>query len=461
MKIKNVVTLILSSLLFAGTAAAEKNQIPSVTTWPTILVGSSARYRLPAPAKANSLKILLEKRKLRITQRKLKGTVEVDSWKGASVGKWNALARELVAKNKINPPAASRIYALLSVGQYDGLVSAWKNKQFYRRRGIRPASRYIDERYSYPSQGAVIAGVSSSILNEFFPNDTLRVETYKKEHQDAIRLHGRHYASDISAGNNLGRKVASAVIRYAKTDGSDATFPGTIPTGPGVWYSSENKPPLLPVWGNVRTWFMQNGAQFRASPPPDFNSAEFKAAVQEVRAISDTRTAEQLRIAQFWADGGGTSTPPGHWNEIALTYFAQEGFTEIQTARALAIMNMAIMDAGICCWDTKFTYWLIRPSQADPAITVPVGLPNFPSYASGHATFSGAAARVLGYILPSSADAFSQMADEAAVSRLYGGIHYRFDSEVGLTGGRKVGDLAVARDQAEGSVALRNRQALR
>jgi membrane-associated phospholipid phosphatase len=121
---------------------------------------------------------------------------------------------------------------------------------------------------------------------------------------------------------------------------------------------------------------------------------------------------------------------------------------------ALALVNVAMMDAGIAAWDAKYTYWSIRPSEADPAITTPIGLPNFPSYVSGHAAFSGAAAEVLGYAFPAERAQLTAQADEAAMSRLYAGIHYRFDSEVGLRVGRAVGALAVAQEQARGGRAF-------
>jgi hypothetical protein len=116
---------------------------------------------------------------------------------------------------------------------------------------------------------------------------------------------------------------------------------------------------------------------------------------------------------------------------------------EKRSIQVFALLNMALMDAGIGCWDAKYTYWLIRPSQADPAVTTPVGLPNFPSYVSGHATFSGAAATLLGAVFPSASRDLQTMAEEAAMSRLYGGIHYRFDNEEGLKLGRRIGALAV------------------
>ena len=111
-------------------------------------------------------------------------------------------------------------------------------------------------------------------------------------------------------------------------------------------------------------------------------------------------------------------------------------------------MNTAAMDGLIACAEAKFTYWLLRPSQADPAISLAIGLPNFPSYPSNHACFSGSAAYVLGALFPAEAQRLEQMAYDAGISRVYGGIHYRFDSDVGLELARKISRLALDSDAA-------------
>ena len=100
-----------------------------------------------------------------------------------------------------------------------------------------------------------------------------------------------------------------------------------------------------------------------------------------------------MEIARFWADGAGTYTPPGHWNQIAVQFIDQSGMSDLQAARTLALMNIAMSDAIIGCWDSKFFYWVIRPYQADPVITTPIGQPPHPSYPSGHACRSGAGGR--------------------------------------------------------------------
>jgi hypothetical protein len=158
-----------------------------------------------------------------------------------------------------------------------------------------------------------------------------------------------------------------------------------------------------------------------------------------------------MRIAHFWADGVGTYTPPGHWNAIAAEAFIVERFSEVRWARNMALLNMALQDAAINCWDTKFTYFNPRPSQINPAIKSITGVPNFPAYTSGHSTFSGAAATVLGYIVPAKSTVFTNMAKEASISRLYGAIHYRSDCEVGLQCGNRVGAFAVTKGQNDGA----------
>jgi membrane-associated phospholipid phosphatase len=112
---------------------------------------------------------------------------------------------------------------------------------------------------------------------------------------------------------------------------------------------------------------------------------------------------------------------------------------------------MSLMDAAIVCWDAKYTYYNPRPSQVDPSIKTLTGLPNFPSYTSGHSTFSGAAAEILGYLVPARKEVFTSMAQEASISRLYGAIHYRSDCTVGLASGKKVGEYAVKRAMTDGA----------
>jgi hypothetical protein len=162
-------------------------------------------------------------------------------------------------------------------------------------------------------------------------------------------------------------------------------------------------------------------------------------------------TAEQMRIVQFWADGVGTITPPGHWNEIAAEDFITQNYSEVRWARNMGLLNMALMDAGIVCWNTKYYYFNPRPTQLDPSIKTLTGVPNFPSYISGHSTFSEAAATILGYLIPANASKYEAMSQQAANSRFISGIHTQIDCNVGLTTGQNVGNYAVQRAKGDGA----------
>ncbi len=185
-------------------------------------------------------------------------------------------------------------------------------------------------------------------------------------------------------------------------------------------------------------------------PPLSTKSAEFKAQVDEVKYYTENPTRERIAIIDYWADGAGTHAPPGHWNQIAEKSIVSGRMSEVRTARTLALLNTAMMDAAVSCWYTKSLYYVPRPSQMDNGIKTLTGLPNFPSYTSGHSTFSAAAATVLSYIFPESASTFQSQADEASKSRLFGGIHYKMDCDGGLKIGKTVGDKAVLRGQGDG-----------
>ena len=171
----------------------------------------------------------------------------------------------------------------------------------------------------------------------------------------------------------------------------------------------------------------------------------------EVKTYSDGATREQVAIANKWSDGAGTYTPPGHWNDIAAEYIRDAGFSEVRAARAYALLDMAIHDAAVACWETKYYYFNPRPTTLDPTAKTAIGIPNFPAYTSGHSTFSGAGAAVLGYLFPAGASQFDAMREEASISRLYGSIHFRADIEVGKDHGKRVAGYTIKFARADGA----------
>jgi membrane-associated phospholipid phosphatase len=289
------------------------------------------------------------------------------------------------------------------------------------------------------------------VLGFLYPEDAPEFLRLAAENQDACLWAGMSLRGDLAAGAAIGHAVGEQVIARAAGDGTYAAFGYVaVPAGPGLWIpTARYMEPTLPGWGKVRPWFMTRGDQFRSPPPPAWGSPEFEAAVAEARRISDRRTPEQIVIARRWADGTGSATPAGHWNLIASELVTRHAVDQARAARILAVLNMAMMDAGIAVWDAKYTYFVIRPWQADPKIVYVVPRPNFPAYPSGHSGFSGAAAEVLAHFFPAERAELTRKALEASESRILGGIHFRFDCAEGLRQGRAVAELALRAIAAE------------
>jgi membrane-associated phospholipid phosphatase len=456
-------------------------------TWKQVIVTHPTDIMLPAPEAASSEAYRQEVQALKssVSQRTSEQQAAVRYWASGGVMRWNEIARKLVIKYNVapvaqadgtfpafdptnpftNPPFAARVYALISVAQYDALVSAWHYKYAYGRMAPKKMDASLStlvpdtDLPSYPSEDAVVAAASLSVLKFLFPRDSVYLKSLAEQHVNSRLWAGANVGSDLAAGDAVGKAVAAKVIAYAKTDKMGAardpnnTYVDPQYTAPS-WKSLEvpSRPPMLPLYGKVNTWFDRMALTATLpGPPPKVGTPEFQKALAEVRKISQSRTREQWRIADFWADGAGTATPPGHWNQIAAEMIRKNNLNELRSARVLALLNRAVMDAGICCWETKYQYFTPRPSQVDPTIKTSTGLPNFPSYTSGHATFSGSAAVVLGYLFPSESAVLNAWAEEAAVSRLYGGIHYRFDNDAGLSCGKGVGQVAVNWAKGDGA----------
>ena len=287
---------------------------------------------------------------------------------------------------------------------------------------------------------AAVGGASAAVLSGFFPLDVAAIEAQLDADLAAPNWPGAKH-EDEPSGEAIGRAVGAAVLAAAATDNYLALSPGVPPVGPGYWVSAPAA--IVRSLHGVRPFFLTKSDQLRPPPPPAFGSQAFLTDLAEVRAISDTRTAEQLALAQFW----NTSTAPftaGALNLIVDEMIRDHHRTEREAARILAYANAAAFDAQISCFEAKFAYWFIRPSQADPAITLPIGLPNHPSYPSGHSCITSAIMTVAASAFPSERDRLEGIITAAGMSRVYGGIHYRFDVDAGQVIGRGAAALALA-----------------
>jgi hypothetical protein len=197
---------------------------------------------------------------------------------------------------------------------------------------------------------------------------------------------------------------------------------------------------------DMRPFFLTSADQFRPPLPWALGSTEFQVALQEVRDIAANRTLEQATAPLTYLYGPGTSGIAGRWNQEASDLIVSHHFDEIRAAHVFALMHMAAMDAYIACWEAKFVYFIIRPTQADPSISTIVAVPNHPSYPSGHSCNSGASSEVLATLFPDAQGQVRDLADAIGIARFWGGVHYRKDVDVGLALGRTVAQFAATQD---------------
>ena len=470
-------------------------------TWRPILLTGPTEFTVIAPAATTTPDYIAQVNEIKSFQAKITKEEKraVEYWSAGAVLRWNEIMRELVALHNLppyqnpdgtypapnannplaypqfpfaNPPYASRAYAYASAAVYDALVAAWHYKKLYNRLApykVDPTVTALipqSDLPSYPSEDATVAGVMSEILKLLFPGDQEFIQLKIEEHKRSRIIAGANVRSDMEAGEALGKSVAQKFVTRARGDragtaGGNQTIwtqmeNDCIARGEMPWLSQENpkRPGMLVLFGRVKTWLFDSLTMvttIRPAAPPSTSSQQFKDELNEIYNYSKNLTTEQLRIAHFWADGLSTYTPPGHWNAIASEDFVKQNFSEVRWARNLALLNMSMMDAAIACWDAKYVYFNPRPSQMDPRIKTVTGLPNFPSYISGHSTFSGAAATILGHIIPSRAADYTAMAREASLSRMYGAIHYRSDCEKGLETGNRIGAYAKQRAITDGA----------
>jgi hypothetical protein len=370
-----------------------------------------------------------------------------------------------------NPPYGARAYSYVAVAQYEALKVAWYYKYLYNRASPSKNNSKIQALMpnsnipSYPSEDAVEAAVNDVLLKTLFPTNAVEIDALAAQQQQAALNAGRASASDIAAGAAIGQAVAAILAARSSTDGMKAAGGNAaewqqlantaIANGQVPWISQDGppRPPMLPLFGQVKAWMLQPSdiIATRPPPPPGTSSAAMGADLTEVRNTVNNITQDQLATVYKWADGVSTSGPPGHWNSIAVPYIEAAQMSDVRAARTFALLDMALHDAAVGCWDAKYTYFNPRPSQLDPSIKTWTGLPNFPSYVSGHSVFSAAGADVLSYIFPSGATYFNSQAQEAAMSRLYAGIHYRTDITAGLSHGKRIADFTVRFAQADGA----------
>ena len=388
---------------------------------------------------------------------------------------WYSLMMKLIVETPGHtPPIAARSFAYTGVTLYEALVGEMSNH--YSLVGQLNGLTSIPQRvYGNSYLAPVTANAAlARIIKDLFQNASAanlgRIDSLESAN---VNLYvGRISEQIINRSRDYGRVVADAVFNWSRTDGGDQAYLHNFPAdhippvGMDKWVPT---PPLfqhamLPYWGNNRPMVSANNSG-PIDPPdsPSFSTSPgsaFYAAAYEVYNTGLQLSAEEKTIALYWADGGGTFTPPGHNLAITLQAIRNHNLTLNEAAMLLAKVGIAENDAGIVCWRAKYVVNLLRPvtfirSYINSAWAPLITTPPFPSYTSGHSTFSGACATILtaeigdqisftdsskisyGFA-PRSFRNFKEAAQEAAISRLYGGIHYKFDNVNGFNCGQLV-----------------------
>ncbi len=370
-------------------------------SWQPILFSSGSDIVIDAPAAVNSAEYQAELAALKSASQNVNGS-QADAiayWTNNPLIRWNEIALELAAKYNLipppnadgsytlpspatpagppvfpfaHPPYTSRMLAYLSVAQFDGLITAWHYKYEYNRPAPYETDAGIAYAYkknslpSYPSDGAVIAVVSRDILKAMFPLEHDYLNGLAEQHLNSLKWSGSNTTSDIEAGIVIGTAVKTALLTRASTDKmstaqtpkpvSDAIKQEAFERFGWAWDNLES--PVRPVgltprFGLVTMWSVPNVEDVRPVPPPAPGSAEFEKDAQELKDFAKNLTTEQRRIANWWSDGLGTYTPPGHWNRRTKEYIVKYEMNPLRTARTFAYLNMAVMDAGVACWDAS------------------------------------------------------------------------------------------------------------
>lgn len=380
---------------------------------------------------------------------------------------WNAVMIAAIHVDNSGPTLSSRNLAILHTAMYDAVNSILKTHQPYRFEVEAPLETSVE--------AAVVAAgydVMKALYQSFGAQADDLYETW---------LASAPADAALTNGLALGRQVADLVLQARGADGASTEVPYIPSDLPGQWRRTPPffRPPLTPHWRYVQTFCLPELEPFLPPPPPPLASARYAEDLNEVKAIggkgSRIRTAEQSQIATFWSDFSYTAMPPGHWHEIAATIARDRHTSLAENARLFALISMAQADGAIACWESKYRYNFWRPvtaiqradedgndrTEPDKGWDHFLAAPPFPSYTSGHSTFSKASAEVLTAFFGTDAIRFlarsdslpgvfreftslAACADEVGMSRVYGGIHYMFDNVAGKQCGQAVGRYVSA-----------------
>jgi len=390
-------------------------------------------------------------------------TAAISRWGGrVAVLPWNDVASSAFTEFKTAPLLVGRAEALLQTAMSDAALAAWDAQTALARPSpgatsdeIKPGAGVDPKQSSFPSEHAAIAAAAAAVLTYVLPDAAPgRFESLAKEAAESRIAAGAAFRSDVDAGIAIGEAIGAKAVARGKEDGSDAKWDGSTGrlTGDGYWEPTPPafvEDPVFALAGTWQTWILPSGDAVRPGPPPVYDSPAFTAQLAAVEASCANRTLDQEQAAHFWNGTKSGQVAGVIWSGIAADLIVRHVLDLPHAARALANMAVAMYDAGVACYDAKYTYWTARPITADPEIKMLFPTPPHPSYPSGHSSLSGAAAVTLASFFPDDESDLLGMATEAAYSRCWAGIHYPSDNDTGLTMGHTVGYMFTEAVRAE------------
>ncbi|WP_156963489.1 phosphatase PAP2 family protein [Muricoccus aerilatus] len=430
---------------------------PGAGRWRTWVLSSSSQFRLPPPPDAAATRDELGELQKLAMGRDPETRRRIAWWAAVAPSyRWNQVALEASLRAGLSANLASRRLALLHTALADGMVAAWDSKYVHAR--PRPAATdptlstvgATPSSPSYPDEHAVAGAIAATILSELFPQRAAEFARLAAESGRMRLLAGVAFPSDVAAGATLGAQVAAAALERGRKDRSDQPWTGSVPAGPGLWSGTN---PVFPQAATWRPWLLETPDEFRPPPPAAHDSPERAAEMEFLRGFP--RAPATSARALFWEAAVGGLRNHEYWNNHAGRLLLESGqaASAPRAARAYALLNVAFYDAGVACWDAKYTYWTIRPFQLDPRFQPVFATPNHPSYPAAHACYSTTSALVLAHLFPEDAAALMALARESGESRIWAGIHYPSDVAAGQQLAERVAARAIERAREDGAEA--------
>lgn len=448
MSLSHYAPWLLPVLLLAGCQtpgafpSAELAVEAGASSWKPLLLESASAVRPAAPQ--GSLTAELDELKAWQARRSEDDAKAIAYWNGqAATLRWAELTREAILKKNMVPPRAARALALVHAAMYDAVIASWEAKAAYRR--AAPADPQLKPLVadsgipSYPSEHAAVAMAAAETLAHLIPEEKDAFKAKALAAAETRVAAGANFRSDVTAGLGIGSAVAERAIARARADGSDAKPVLPLQVQPGQWTHTA---PMEPLAGNWQTWMVASGAQFQLSAP----AAPTQAQIDEVKRVSGAITDAEREKAKYW----NFDVPAVIWTERAEGLLAAKKTSTPRAARVLGYLNTLMADSFVTCWATKYVALRPRPVHLANGFQSVFPTPPHPSYPSGHATCSAAAAVYLGAVFPEDAAVLTAEAEEAAMSRLWAGIHYREDNDDGLALGRRLGAFVLEKARADG-----------